>query len=123
MLKILIVDDQSGIRALLKELFVLKGYEVVVASNGQQALEFVQKAPPEIVLLDMKIPGMDGLQVLKRLREQVPAARVIMMTAYGELGVVREAMRLGAVKMIAKPFDIHELCAIVESYVLEAKCV
>lgn len=121
--KILVVDDQPGIRALLCALFQDKGFETSEASNGIMALEIAKMNRPDIVLLDMKIPGMDGLQILRQLRQKVPHARVIMMTAYGELTLLREAMRLGAVASVTKPFDIFALRDIVQKHVVEIECV
>lgn len=107
--KILIVDDQFGIRILLTEILQSDGYTLFQASNGMQALEIVEEHEPDLVLLDMKIPGMDGLEILRRIKEIKPATEVMMMTAYGELNMIKEAMRLGAQKHFIKPFDIDEV--------------
>lgn len=107
--KILIVDDQAGIRVLLVEVFNSEGYETFQASNGAAALEIVKREKPDLVLLDMKIPGMDGLEILKRIKEIDRAVKVIMMTAYGELDMINEATRHGALMHFTKPFDIDEL--------------
>lgn len=107
--KLLIVDDQNGIRVLLMEVFSSEGYETYQASNGRLALEIVKNKQPDLVLLDMKIPGMDGLEILKHIREIDTEIKVIMMTAYGELDMIKEAMALGALAHFTKPFDIDEL--------------
>lgn len=107
--KILIVDDQFGIRILLTEILQSDGYTLFQASNGMQALEIVEEHEPDLVLLDMKIPGMDGLEILRRIKEIKPATEVMMMTAYGDLNMIKEAMRLGAQKHFIKPFDIDEV--------------
>lgn len=109
--KILIIDDQLGIRLLLTELFKKEGYETAQAANGAEALEYLQKERPDLVLLDMKIPGMDGLEILRRIREIDTSLKVIMMTAYGELDMIQEAKGLGALKHFTKPFDINEIRA------------
>ncbi len=106
---LLIVDDQVGIRMLLKEVFVQEGYEVSLASSGGEALEIASKKNLHGVLLDMKIPGMDGIQILTRLKESYPSLPVMMMTAYGELNLIQEAMDLGASLYFTKPFDIFEV--------------
>lgn len=106
---ILIVDDQRGIRLLLEELFQQEGYHTRGTANGQEALELVQEEQPDCILLDMKMPGMDGLTVLEKLKKQWPAIPVIMMTAYDELKLTEQALRLGAEKYITKPFDIFEI--------------
>ncbi|GGG25099.1 response regulator [Paenibacillus abyssi] len=107
--KVLIVDDQNGIRVLLVEVFSSEGYHTFQASNGKLALEIVTKEPPDLVLLDMKIPGMDGLEILKHIKAINREIKVIMMTAYGELDMIKEATDLGALMHFTKPFDIDEM--------------
>ncbi|WP_096437663.1 response regulator [Alteribacter populi] len=107
--KLLIVDDQYGIRVLLHEVFEKDGYDTYEASNGKQALSIVNKQNPDLVLLDMKIPGMDGLEILREMKKMGAEANVIMMTAYGELEMINEAKKLGALAHFAKPFDIDEV--------------
>ncbi len=107
--KLLIVDDQNGIRILLMEVFSSEGYDTFQAANGKLALELVLNESPDLVLLDMKIPGMDGLEILKRIKEINTDIKVIMMTAYGELDMIKEATDLGALMHFTKPFDIDEM--------------
>lgn len=107
--KILIVDDQNGIRVLLVEVFNVEGYRTFQASNGKLALEIVRNESPDLVLLDMKIPGMDGLDILKHIKQINPSIKVIMMTAYGELDMIKEATDHGALMHFTKPFDIDDL--------------
>jgi len=106
---ILIVDDQPGIRLLLKEVFSKEGYQTFTAGSGKEALELVQEVCPDLVLLDMKIPGMDGIEILKRLKKNKPSVHVIMMTAYGELDLIKESMNWGAERYFTKPFDVFEV--------------
>ena len=107
--KVLIVDDQNGIRVLLVEVFSNEGYNTFQASNGKLALEIVRNESPDLVLLDMKIPGMDGLDILKHIKQIDTSIKVIMMTAYGELDMIKEATDLGALTHFTKPFDIDDL--------------
>lgn len=107
--KLLIVDDQVGIRILLLEVFATEGYDTFQAANGRTALEIVRNHRPDLVLLDMKIPGMDGLEILKQIKEYDRGIKVIMMTAYGELDMIKEATDLGALMHFTKPFDIDEM--------------
>jgi two-component system response regulator (stage 0 sporulation protein F) len=107
--KILIVDDQFGIRVLLQEVLSQEGYEVFQAPNGSIALEIVETNTPDLILLDMKIPGMDGLEILRNIRKMGIDTKVIMMTAYGELDLIQEAREMGALAHFTKPFDIDEL--------------
>ncbi|AOH57219.1 response regulator [Peribacillus muralis] len=114
--KILIVDDQFGIRILLNEVLHKEGYDTFQAANGIQALEVLNNHSPDLVLLDMKIPGMDGIEILKRMKVVDPDIRVIIMTAYGELDMIQEAKDLGAMTHFAKPFDIDDIRKAVREY-------
>ncbi|WP_227394481.1 response regulator [Jeotgalibacillus aurantiacus] len=114
--KILIVDDQFGIRILLNEVLYKEGYKTFQAANGPEALALLEEEP-DLVLLDMKIPGMDGIEILRRMKEIREDIRVIIMTAYGELDMIKEAKRMGALTHIAKPFDIEDIRKVVRSYV------
>lgn len=108
-MELLIVDDQQGIRLLLNEVFKKEGFFPHLAATGQEALQIVETSDISLILLDMKIPGMDGIEILRRIKNIKPDIPVIMMTAYGELGVINEALDLGAVKYFTKPFDIFEV--------------
>jgi two-component system response regulator (stage 0 sporulation protein F) len=106
---ILVVDDQIGVRRLLVETFRDQGFEVDLAANGYEALEKLNDKAPDLILLDMKMPGMNGLEVLRQIKQKYPDQAVIMMTAYGELEIVNEAINLGVKECITKPFDINQL--------------
>ena len=114
--KVLIVDDQFGIRLLLNEVLQKEGYQIFQAANGLQALDIVRKHSPDLVLLDMKIPRMDGLEILKRMKGIDPDIRVIIMTAYGESDKIEAANKLGALAHYPKPFDIAEIREAVRKY-------
>mgnify|MGYP003499140173 CR=1 FL=1 len=113
---VLIVDDQFGIRVLLSEVLQKEGYTTFQAANGVQAIEIAKNHAPDLVLLDMKIPGMDGIEILKRLKEYDSATAVITITAYGELDMIQHAKDLGALTHFAKPFDIDDIRKIVKEY-------
>jgi len=117
--KLLVVDDQMGVRRLLYEAFSVEGYEVEMAANGHEALEKVKLAMPDLILMDMKMPGMNGLQTLQEIKKINDAVVVIMMTAYGELEIVAEAVKLGIKEYVTKPFDINELRETVKKLVLK----
>ena len=106
---ILIIDDQPGIRMLLSELFRREGYKTVLAVNGLEALLQLEQIEPDCILLDMKMPGMTGIEVLKKIKKEWPHIPVMMMTAYGEDDLLTEAIELGASKYFIKPFDIYEI--------------
>ncbi|RWR13454.1 response regulator [Siminovitchia fortis] len=116
--KVLIVDDQFGIRTLLNEVLQKEGYEIFQAANGLQALSVTEQHAPDLVLLDMKIPGMDGLEILKKMKEINPDIRVIIMTAYGELDLIEQTKKLGALAHFSKPFDIEEIRSAVKKFLL-----
>jgi two-component system response regulator (stage 0 sporulation protein F) len=104
-----VVDDQLGVRRLLYEAFHEDDFEVRMAGSGLEALDIIREFKPELILLDMKMPGMNGLETLTEIKKLNPKASVIMMTAYGELEIVSEALRIGAKEYITKPFDINVL--------------
>ena len=106
---ILIVDDQQGIRMLLNEVFKKEGFTTYLAANGFDAIKIAQENTLDCVLLDMKIPGMDGLEILARLKEDHPELPVMMMTAYVEQHIVDRANELGVMKYFTKPFNIFEV--------------
>ena len=107
-LKVLIVDDQSGIRRLLTEYFKHEGWRPVEATNGREALDLLPENP-DVILLDIKMPVMDGIDCLTELRQTHPNLPVIVMTAYGELGVMQQAEDLGISAKVLKPFDVVAL--------------
>ncbi len=113
-LRILVVDDEAMVRGLLKRLLTLEGYEVLEVEDGQAALEQVRKDPPDLILLDLMLPGRDGLDILGdlRLTTDVP---VILLTARGEEADRVVGLKLGADDYVVKPFSAAELSARVQS--------
>ena len=109
MKKLLIIDDQAGIRLLLEEMFKQAGVQTLLAANGKEALDILEEVEPDCILLDMKMPGMNGVEVLREIRKQIPEAVVMMMTAYSEIELTEEAGRLGIDHHFTKPFDIFEV--------------
>jgi DNA-binding NtrC family response regulator len=114
MSRILIVDDEKQIRRILAVLLAEHGHVVKEANSGEEALALQPEFQPGIVLLDISLPGMGGMEVLRKLLERAPQADCIMMTAYGTIRSAVEAMRLGAFDYLAKPFDNDEMLLIVE---------
>lgn len=109
MKKILIVDDQKGVRRLLEELFKKDGWEVQLAADGKEAIQRADEFLPDIILMDMKMPNMNGLEASRIILNNISDLDIIMMTAYGEMDVVKEALDAGVKKCITKPFDIINL--------------
>jgi two-component system response regulator (stage 0 sporulation protein F) len=116
---ILIVDDQKGVRRLLEELFKMEGWNVYTASDGIEAVSQVKASSPDIVLMDMKMPNMNGLESSQQILALYPDMRIIMMTAYGEMDVVKKALEVGVRRCITKPFNILNLRDLVNELVME----
>jgi two-component system nitrogen regulation response regulator NtrX len=101
--RVLIVDDEEAIRSSLKMIFEYEGYEVILAANGQAALKIAEKDAPDLIFLDIKMPQMDGLEVLKRLRADESAPPVVILSGHGNVKTAVEATKLGAFDFIEKP--------------------
>jgi two-component system NtrC family response regulator len=102
---ILVIDDDTSLRRVLEYNLKEEGYEVQAASSGEEGLYLFGKSQPDLVITDMKMAGMDGLMVLKSIKERLPEALVIIMTAFGTVDVAVEAMKAGAYDYITKPFN------------------
>ena len=120
-MKILVVDDEEGARELFNTILTDEGYEVTLANDGRDALSCMQGNSFDLVVTDIKMPGMDGLQLLQELRKAGSQADVIMVTAYGEVESYLKAMSLGAAEYINKPIRIKELKRIVNKVLTERK--
>jgi two-component system, NtrC family, response regulator AtoC len=120
-LRILLVDDDPEVRSLLHEALVNRGHQVFEASTGSEALALLSHHPWDLALLDVRLPGMDGLTLFRRIRAETPDTAVILMTAYGAVQDAVDALREGAYSYVTKPFDPWEF---VESTVgrLAAAC-
>ncbi|KAA0003444.1 MAG: response regulator [Thermoplasmata archaeon] len=105
--KIMFVDDDPSILDAAKTAIESYGYEVITASSGEECLDKVGDA--DLVFLDIKMPGMNGIEVLKKIKERYPSLPVIMITAYATVDTAIEAMKLGAFDYVRKPFAIEEL--------------
>ena len=109
-MKILVVDDEALVRDIIRKgLSQMGGFHVEVAQSGPEAIEKIEKDVFDLVLTDLKMPGMDGLELLKTIKGTRPEVMVILMTAYGSIETAVEAMRIGANDYITKPVDLNEL--------------
>ena len=116
-IRILVVDDETAMRECLRDWLKEDGYEVGLAANGLEAIAMVKDQSWHVVLLDLKMPGMDGLQVLAELRQLAPDAVVVMMTAYASVDTAVQAMKNGAFDYLVKPFDPDEVELLIKKVV------
>jgi len=107
--RLLLVDDEVAVLDILSEYFVAQGYDVQTATSGEEALKHVLDTRPDLVLLDVRMPGIDGVEVLSRLRTMDPDIAVIMVTANEDVDLARQTLKLGAFDYVAKPFDFDYL--------------
>jgi DNA-binding NtrC family response regulator len=119
--RILVVDDEKLIRWSVSERLQRDGYEVLSAETGEQALELVGGAPPDVMLLDVKLPGIDGVATLQRALALHPELAVLMMSAHSTVDVAVEAMKHGAIDFLVKPFQLNALVAAVERALATAR--
>lgn len=114
MAKVLVVDDAQFMRMKASKLLSSKGFEVVEASTGAEAVEAYKAESPDAVLLDITMPDMDGLQALKEIKKLDPKANIAMVTAMGQQSIVMEALKAGAKDFVVKPFDADRVMAAIE---------
>jgi DNA-binding NtrC family response regulator len=111
---ILVVDDDPDIREVLRDRLESLGYRVLAASGGEEGLELLEKQSPQMVLLDIEMPGMQGLEVLKEIRRREIDVTVVMMTAYGTIERAVQAMKEGAYDFVPKPFEPDHIALVVQ---------
>ena len=114
--RVLVVDDEPLIRWSLSEALEDRGFDVRVAPDGQTALSALSEGhadKPDVVLLDYLLPDSNGLSLFEKIRDLMPAGRVILMTAYGSPEVIDRALKLGAHRVVSKPFDITDIASVI----------
>lgn len=107
--KILVIDDESSIRNTLKEILEYEKYEVAVAEDAEEALEQLESGPFDVILCDVKMPKMDGIELLAKIREIDPDVAVVMISGHGTIDTAVEAIKKGAYDFIAKPLDLNRM--------------
>jgi len=112
--RILIIDDDDQLRDSFKKLLVTENYQVSTAASGEAGIEVVKSLPPDLVVLDVRLPGMNGLETFKAIHEIAPKLQVIIMTAFGTTDTAIEATKLGAFDYVLKPFDIPAMLTIID---------
>ena len=118
MARIMICDDAAFMRMMIKDILTKNGYEIAAeAENGQKAVEKYPEAKPDLVLMDITMPEMDGIQALKKIKSIDPSANVIMCSAMGQQAMVIEAIQSGAKDFIVKPFQAERVLEAVKKVV------
>ena len=109
MSKLLVVDDEIAVCDILRHFFAKQGYEVFIATKGEEALAIAAREQPQLILLDVKMPMMSGIEVLRKLHARQDPAKVMMVSAVHDEHVVDEARKLGAIDFVVKPFHLDYL--------------
>lgn len=109
MKKLMVVDDEADICNFVKNFFSRRDFEVTCASNGQEAVDIIEAVSPDITLMDIRMPLLDGIEALRIIKERNPGRRVIMVTCIDDLERMSEAMRLGSEGYITKPLVLDDL--------------
>ncbi len=112
--RILVVDDEEALRTVLSTELSSEGYEVSTAADGSEAIELVKDNDYDLILLDIKMPNVDGFEVLKYVKGGKPDIKVIMLTGFADLKNAIESKRLGAEDFVSKPYDLVDLLTTIE---------
>jgi two-component system response regulator AtoC len=107
--RMLVVDDDDGLREYLQALASSRGFQVFAAASGEEAIRSLDQTRPDLVTLDLVLPGIDGLETLKQLKERLPEVPVIMLSGHGQARSIVDAMKVGAADFLRKPFEVEEL--------------
>ena len=113
---VLIVDDEPDMRLAIRNVLKIRGYNVVESGDGNNAVEAVGKDNPDLILLDIRLPGMDGIEVLERIRKFNKNIPIVMITGYGHIQSAVDVMKLGAQEYLQKPFENAQLIEIVKRF-------
>ncbi|NLE09666.1 MAG: response regulator [Dehalococcoidales bacterium] len=108
---IMVIDDESSVTIVLDRILTAEGFKVTVANNGPAALDLLNNVEPDLIMLDIKMPGMDGYQTLEKIRDKYDDVPVIMLTAIPDAASVNKTINLGADDYVRKPFRTAELVA------------
>ena len=108
-MRLLVIDDEPLVRDVIAEALRLEGHDVVVAGSGEEGLRVIAQNPPDAVFLDIVMPGMDGIQVLRAIRASHPRLAVIILSGWMSEGQLEEARRLGVTEVISKPVPLQNL--------------
>jgi CheY-like chemotaxis protein len=112
--KVLIVDDEPAIRELFVDVLSAHGYQVFAAADGNSAITVAERENPEVAFVDIRMPGMDGVELLGRLKSMSDKVRVVMITGHGRDGAVERALQLGTFACLMKPFSVKDIVEMAE---------
>lgn len=121
MAKLLIIDDEPDLCAIFQRIFQEEGHSVATATTGQEGIAKSRADQPDLIFLDLKMPSMDGITCLKRLRMVSKVSKIVVLTGYGTLKTAKEAMCLGAYDYTAKPFDLDLIRDLIQEVTLGAE--
>ncbi len=113
-IRLLVVDDDEGMVATLRDILGASGYGVDVAFSGREAVERVKNHRPDGILMDIRMPGLNGIEAFRQTKELAPESFVIFMTAFSESALVEDARREGALKVVPKPLDVPNLLQLIK---------
>ena len=113
-MNILVVDDELPICRLLDEFLSIMGHRVIIASSGEEAMTILDREEVQIALLDIKMPGVSGIEVLRKIRKNSSGIRVIMLSAFGDSDTIQRAMDMGADYYMEKPIELEQLLKVLE---------
>ena len=119
--RVLVVDDDISFAESLTDILMAKGYDAVAVNSGEEALEKIKERSFDVVLMDIKMPVMDGIQTFKEIKKLASSTTVIMMTAYSMDDLIHDALKEGAYACIYKPFDPKKIVEMVEEIVKKKK--
>ena len=117
--RVLVVDDEDALRMVLSSELSSSGYEVATASDGDEAITVIQNKKFDLVLLDIKMPKVDGFEVLKFIKKNYPVMKVIMLTGFADLKNAIESKKHGAEDFVSKPYDLVDLLTTIERVISE----
>ena len=110
-----IIDDEETLLISFKSFFSQKGYQVTTSTSGKEGLQKIKKKPPDLVFLDLKLPDLNGLEVLEKIKSIDPEIAVIMMTGYTDSTLIKESLEAGVLKVLYKPFDMDRVIEYIKS--------
>lgn len=120
-MKIMVVDDEPFIREMMEEFLSLQGHDAFSASSGEEAISQLADKDPDMVLLDIWLPGINGLETLARIKEVNPKVRIVMLSAFGDEDTVNEALEMGASFYLQKPIEFKKLNMIIQDWFSSGK--